>query len=76
MCHDVKFHWALIHQAAFISLPEALIQTPILHYPDPSKQYIVYTDTSGNDCAAQLSQEHNGNETSVTFLSHTFTDTQ
>ena len=29
---------------AFIALKGALIQAPILHYPDPSKHYIVYMD--------------------------------
>ena len=36
----------------------------------------MYTDTSDNACGAQLSQEHNGTEFPVAFLSHTFTETQ
>ena len=47
-----------------------------LHYPDPSKCYIVYTDASEDSSGAQLSQEHDGRELQVAFLSHTFTDTQ
>ena len=39
-------------------LKEAVIQAPILHYLDPTKGFIVYTDTSDNACGAQLSQEH------------------
>ena len=42
----------------------------------PSKCYIVYRDASDDACGAQLSQEHNGQELPVAFLSHTFTDTQ
>ena len=39
-------------------------------------QSLVYTDASYHACGAQLSQEHDGQEHSVLFLSHTFTDTQ
>ena len=53
-----------------------MLQTPILHYPDPSKHYIVYTDASDDARGAELSQEHDGQELPVSFLSHTFTDTQ
>ena len=73
---QVKFEWTPTHQTAFLHLKEALIQTHILHYPDPNKKYIVYTDASDNACRAQLSQEHNGMESPVAFLSHTFTETQ
>ena len=40
------------------------------------KHYIVYTDASDNACGAQLSQEHEGTEFPIAFLSHTFKDTQ
>ena len=60
----------------FLSLKEAIIQAPILHYPDPNKTYIVYTDTSDDACGAQPSQEHDGMEFPIAFLSHTFTETQ
>ena len=36
----------------------------------------MYTDASDDACGAQLSQEHNGTEFPVAFLSHTFTKTQ
>ena len=65
-----------MHHTAFLTLKEAIIQAPILHYPDPSKRYIVYTDASDDACRAQLSQEHDGMEFPVVFLSHTFTETQ
>ena len=48
----------------------------MLHYPDPSKHYIVYTDGLDNTCRAQLFKEHGGLELPITFLSHTFTKTQ
>ena len=43
MHHDEKFDWTLDHQAVFISLKGALIQTPILHYPGPLKRYSLHT---------------------------------
>ena len=52
----VKFDWTLEHQEAFIHLKEAIVQTPILHYPNPNKTYIVYTDASDDACGAQLSR--------------------
>ena len=73
---DVKFEWKEIHQNAFMKLEEAIIQAPILRYPDTTKPYIVYTDASDDACRAQLSQIHDGTEFPVAFLSHTFTDTQ
>ena len=73
---QVKFDWTLKHHTIFLHLKEAIVQAPILHYPNPSKKYIVYTDASNDACRAQLSQEHNGTEFPVAFLSHTFTETQ
>ena len=72
----VKFDWTLEHHTAFLHLKEAIVQAPILHYPNLEKRYIVYTDASDDACRAQLSQEHNGTEFPVAFLSHTFTETQ
>ena len=73
---QVKFDWTPEHQEAFIHLKEAIVQAPILHYPNPNKTYIVYTDASNNTCGAQLSQEHDGTKFPVAFLSHTFSKTQ
>ena len=73
---QVKFEWTPMHHTTFLHLKEAIIQAPILHYPDPNKKYIVYTDASDNACRAQLSQEHDGMEFPVAFLSHTFAETQ
>ena len=73
---QVKFDWTPEHQAAFIHLKDAIVQAPILHYPNPNKTYIIYTDASDDACGAQLSQEHNGTKFPVAFLSHTFSETQ
>ena len=73
---DVKFEWKETNHGAFMKLKDAIIQAPILRYPDTTKPYIVYTDASNDTCGAQLSQIHNETEFSVAFLLHTFTDTQ
>ena len=73
---QVKFEWTPEHQAAFVHLKDAILQAPILHYPNPNKTYIVYTDASDDACGAQLSQEHDGTEFPLAFLSHTFSETQ
>ena len=73
---DVKFEWKEIHQDTFMKLKEAIIQAPILRYPDTTKPYFVYTDTSDDACGAQLSQIHDRTKFPVAFLLHIFTDTQ
>ena len=73
---QVKFEWTPEHHTTFLHLKEAIVQAPILHYPNPDKRYIVYTDASDNGCGAQISQEHDGMEFPIAFLSHTLTETQ
>ena len=73
---QVKFKWTPVHHTAFLHLKEAIIQAPILHYPNPDKKYIAYTDASDDACKAQLSQEYDGMEFAIAFLSHIFTETQ
>ena len=73
---QVKFDWTPTHHTAFLQLKEAIVQAPILHYPNPTKKYIVYTDASDDTCGPQPSQEHNETEFPVAFLSHTFMETQ
>ena len=73
---DVKFEWKETHHCAFMKLKDTIIKAPILRYPNTTKPYIMYMDTSDNACRAQLSQMHETIEFLVAFLSHTFTDTQ
>ena len=73
---QVRFDWTLEHHATFLHLKEAIVQAPVLHYPNPTKKYIVYTGTSDDACRAQLSQENNGTESPFAFISHTFMETQ
>ena len=69
---QVKFEWTSEHQQALMKLKDSIIQAPILCHPNPSKKYIIYTDASDDSCGAQLTQEHDGMEFSIAFLSHTF----
>ena len=71
-----KFERTPIHHTSSLTLKESVTQATILCYPDPTKSYIVYTDASHDACRAQLSQEHDGTQFSIAFLSHTFMDTQ
>ena len=73
---DVKFEWKETHHCAFMKLKDAIIQAPILRYPDTTKPYVMYMDASDDACRAQLSQMHNETKFLVAFLLHTFTDTQ
>ena len=59
---QVKFEWSSVHHTAFLHLKDAIVQVPILHYPNPDRKYIVYMDTSDDACSMQLSQEHHGME--------------
>ena len=59
-----------------MKLKDSIIQAPILCYPNPNKKYIIYTDASENACGAQLTQEYDGMEFLIAFLSHTFLETQ
>ena len=67
-CQQVKFNWTLTHHDAFLTLNESIIQAPILQYPNPTKQYVVYTNVSDDACGAQLSQENDGTEFPITFF--------
>ena len=66
-CQQVEFDWTPTHHTAFLNLKEVMLQEPILHYPDPNKKYIVYTDASDDACRAQLLQEHDGTEFPIVF---------
>ena len=61
---------------AFSTLKESIIQAPILHYPNLRKHYIIYTEASDDACGEQHSQEHDGLEFPIAFISHTFMETQ
>ena len=73
---QVKFEWTPVHHTTFLHLKEAIVQAPILHYPNPHRKYIVYTNALDDTWGAQLLQEHDSMEFPIAFLPHTFTETQ
>ena len=36
----IKFDWTPEHHTTFLHLKEAIVQAPILHYPNPEKKYM------------------------------------
>ena len=52
-----------------MKLKDSIIQALILHYPNPSKKFIIYMDASDDACGAQLTPEHNDIEFPNAFLS-------
>ena len=65
--HD--FVWDIICEQSFQLLKQLITQEPILVYPDPSKHYVLFTDTSKYVWSGVLTQEYtyklNGKEKKV-----------
>ena len=77
-----RFQWDDTCQAAFDSLKMKLAEMVILPYPDPNKDYKLYTDASDQSIGACLSQmvydrRHKKEvEKPIYFISHKLSDTQ
>ena len=71
---QVKFEWTPVHHTTFLHLKEAIVQAPILYYPNPDKKYTIYTNALDDAYGEQLSKEHDGLEFPIAFLSHTLTE--
>ena len=71
-----KFIWTDGMTDQFEQLKSCIIKRPILKYPDPSKDFIIYTDASGTAMGAAILQEHEGTLHPVCFVSKHFTDAQ
>ena len=55
---DIQFIWTEKCQQTFEMLKELLSKEPILKYPDPNKQYTLFTDASKYAWACVLTQEY------------------
>ena len=55
---DVDFVWTDICQKSFELLKTMVSEEPILVYPDPSKQYVLFTDASKYAWSCVLTQEY------------------
>lgn len=66
---NAKFQWTQEHQTAFETLKKAIVQPPVLAYPDFQKTFVVATDASDKALGAVLSQLHDGHEKPIAFAS-------
>ena len=55
---SVEFQWTEKYQKSFDNLRELLTKYPIPQYPDPSKDYTLFTDASKFGYAGVLTQEY------------------
>lgn len=65
----VKFIWNESCDESFKSLKEALTTSPILSYPMPNKPFILDTDASNKALGGVLSQEQDGAEKVIAYIS-------
>ena len=71
---EIPFEWTLQCQAPLEMLKDTLVTSPILKYPDPSKPYTLFTDTSKHACACMLTQEYeHKNDGKVFKINHPIT---
>ena len=68
--------WNAEAETAFQKLKTALCQDPVLVAPDFKKDFVVQTDASSEGLGAVLSQEINGEEHPVVFLSRKLTSAE
>ena len=70
ICHKgQKFNWSEECDKAFNHLKEALTSPPILTYPRLDQQFILDTDASNHALGAVLSQEIDGKEHVIAYMS-------
>lgn len=68
----VPFLWTNECENAFQQIKQILTSSPILTYPDFTKQFKVTVDASQMGCGAVISQEHDGCDLPISFISRTF----
>lgn len=81
-----KFKWNPQCQLAFDYIKDSLTVIPLLSYPDPSREYVLYTDASDTAVGACLVQETDDDDQEIIpgirrekplyYLSHKLSDTQ
>lgn len=69
----IPFHWSEYCEEAFQKLKTALMNPPILAYPDFSKKFHITVDASQIACAGYLSQDHDGIDRPIAYISRAFT---
>ena len=71
---DNPFVWGKDQQEAFEKIKNELLENAVLHYPDPSKRFKVTTDAFGYGIAAVLSQDVDGTDRPIAFISRTLSE--
>ena len=73
---DIDFEWTQKCQDCVYMLKECLEKAPILRYPDPTAKYVLYTDASNFAYAGVLTQEKDGTDHPVAYISGLFRGSQ
>ena len=53
---NIPFVWTAACQTAFDTIKHAITHSPVLTYPDPNKQYHLFTDASNHTWSGELTQ--------------------
>lgn len=69
---NVEYEWSDACERAFQTLRKCLTKPPILQYPNFEKPFTITVDASGIACGAVLSQEANGEDLPICFISRSF----
>lgn len=73
---DSKFQWTTECQTSFDTLKNKLINAPLLHHFDPTKNIMLVTDASDIGVGAVLQLEVDGNEVPVGYFSRLLTKSE
>ena len=73
---DVEFKWTPKCKNCFQILKEFLQQAPILKYPDPQASYTLYTNASKYTYVGILTQNSNGTDHPITYVTRLFHGSQ
>ncbi|OWY98690.1 Retrotransposon Polyprotein [Phytophthora megakarya] len=73
---DVAFHWDGDYDTAFLQLQRKLVKPSILVYPDFTKRFKLYVDSSHLAVGACLMQEVDGRDRAVAYASMMLTGSQ
>jgi hypothetical protein len=66
-CKDTTFIWSEECQESFELLKQALLHSPIVAFPDYTKNFILYTDASGKSLSGILHQTQEGKERVIAY---------
>lgn len=69
---STPFIWSKQCEKSFSKLKHALINPPILAYPDFSQPFLLTVDASKNGCGAVLSQNFEGNDLPISYASKAY----